>query len=123
MVVELSLTLRIHQCPQPCISTDVRFGSKADIAIRPRHVRFTPESGHRLLLRFSPFEAVIQVIQFAADPLREPATISAVSGLRVVVNVSGWAAISYTRPARGGLGTRARSTATLATGCLSRWPF
>ena len=27
-------------------SEDVRFGSKADIASRPRHVRFTPESGH-----------------------------------------------------------------------------
>src|SRR5262249_29986589 len=25
---------------------DVRFGSKADIASVPRHVRFTPESGH-----------------------------------------------------------------------------
>jgi len=26
--------------------THVRFGSKADIAGRSRHVRFTPESGH-----------------------------------------------------------------------------
>jgi hypothetical protein len=25
---------------------DVRFGSKADIALGPRHVRFTPKSGH-----------------------------------------------------------------------------
>jgi hypothetical protein len=25
---------------------DVRFGSKADIALRSRHVRFTPKSGH-----------------------------------------------------------------------------
>jgi hypothetical protein len=25
---------------------DVRFGSKTDIATRPRHVRFTPDSGH-----------------------------------------------------------------------------
>src|SRR5262252_7950108 len=25
---------------------DVRFGSKADIGVRPRNVRFTPESGH-----------------------------------------------------------------------------
>ena len=25
---------------------DVRFGSKADIGARPRHVRFTPKSGH-----------------------------------------------------------------------------
>src|SRR5262249_5991090 len=25
----------------------VRFGSKADISVCPRHVRFTPESGHR----------------------------------------------------------------------------
>jgi hypothetical protein len=27
--------------------TDVRFGSKVDIALGLRHVRFTPESGHR----------------------------------------------------------------------------
>src|SRR5215470_16712263 len=27
----------------------VRFGSKADIGARPRHVRFTPKSGHRLM--------------------------------------------------------------------------
>jgi hypothetical protein len=27
---------------------DVRFGSKADIALGPRHVRFTPKSGHWL---------------------------------------------------------------------------
>ena len=26
---------------------NVRFGSKADIAGRPRHVRFTPISGHQ----------------------------------------------------------------------------
>jgi hypothetical protein len=26
----------------------VRFGSKADIALGPRHVRFTPKSGHQL---------------------------------------------------------------------------
>jgi hypothetical protein len=26
----------------------VRFGSEADIAPAPRHVRFTPESGHQL---------------------------------------------------------------------------
>jgi 6-phosphogluconolactonase (cycloisomerase 2 family) len=26
--------------------THVRFGSKADIALGPRHVRFTPKSGH-----------------------------------------------------------------------------
>jgi hypothetical protein len=26
---------------------DVRFGSKADIALGPHHVRFTPKSGHR----------------------------------------------------------------------------
>ena len=27
---------------------DVRFGSEADIALGPRHVRFTPKSGHQL---------------------------------------------------------------------------
>jgi len=27
-------------------SSDVRFGSKADIGGRPTNVRFTPESGH-----------------------------------------------------------------------------
>jgi hypothetical protein len=28
------------------ILVDVRFGSKADIQVRPRDVRFTPKSGH-----------------------------------------------------------------------------
>ena len=32
---------------QQRVAADVRFGSKADIAARPRNVRFTPESGHR----------------------------------------------------------------------------
>ena len=27
-------------------NADVRFGSLADIGVRPRHVRFTPKSGH-----------------------------------------------------------------------------
>jgi hypothetical protein len=31
--------------PRGC-DTNVRFGSKADIAVRPSNVRFTPESGH-----------------------------------------------------------------------------
>ena len=30
----------------PLRVVDVRFGSLADITTRPRHVRFTPESGH-----------------------------------------------------------------------------
>jgi hypothetical protein len=29
------------------IGAHVRFGSKADVANHRRHVRFTPESGHR----------------------------------------------------------------------------
>src|SRR5215469_3443670 len=29
-------------------TADVRFGSKAEIAARPRNVRFTPKSGHQL---------------------------------------------------------------------------
>src|SRR5262249_16971920 len=32
------------------INLDVRFGLKADIAVRLRNVRFTPNSGHWLLL-------------------------------------------------------------------------
>jgi hypothetical protein len=28
-------------------TADVRFGSEAEIALGPRHVRFTPENGHR----------------------------------------------------------------------------
>jgi hypothetical protein len=32
----------------PLEEGDVRFGSKADIALGSRHVCFTPESGHRL---------------------------------------------------------------------------
>ena len=30
------------------LGRDVRYGSKADIGVRPRDVRFTPNSGHRL---------------------------------------------------------------------------
>src|SRR5262249_41313868 len=33
---------------QQFFETDVRFGSEADIGVGPRHVRFTPESGHWL---------------------------------------------------------------------------
>jgi hypothetical protein len=36
-------------------SADFRFGSKADIALGPRHVRFTPKSGQRGVdVRFVP---------------------------------------------------------------------
>ena len=35
-------------------SCDVRFGSKADICTAKRHVRFTPNSGHRAPLIRSP---------------------------------------------------------------------
>jgi hypothetical protein len=35
-------------------SVNVRFGSDADIAARPRDVRFTPESGHWLRVLGSP---------------------------------------------------------------------
>ena len=63
--------------------------------------------------------AFVAVIQLAVIALREAATICAVvfvrvRGWRTVVNVSGRAVISHTRPARSALGTkaRARSTAT-----------
>jgi hypothetical protein len=36
---------------QQFLAAHVRFGSKADIALGPRHVRFTPESGHSLRRR------------------------------------------------------------------------
>jgi hypothetical protein len=35
-----------HFAQRQFLETDVRDGSKADIALGPRHVRFTPESGH-----------------------------------------------------------------------------
>ena len=35
-----------HNRRQTMIRPDVRFGSKADIAVVPQDVRFTPESGH-----------------------------------------------------------------------------
>ena len=44
-VASKSVTMR--GASQQIWMTDVRFGSKADIALGPRHVRFTPESGHR----------------------------------------------------------------------------
>jgi hypothetical protein len=34
-------------CGQQNEAFHFRFGSKADIEARPRHVCFTPESGHR----------------------------------------------------------------------------
>ena len=37
---------RIRACAKH--APDVRFGSKADIASRLPHVRFTPKSGHRV---------------------------------------------------------------------------
>jgi hypothetical protein len=37
-----------HNRTQLPIRPDVRFGSKADICGAISHVRFTPESGHRL---------------------------------------------------------------------------
>ena len=44
------------------IHADVAFESKADIASGPRHVRFTPESGHRdsnEMIRFVPKPEVV----------------------------------------------------------------
>jgi hypothetical protein len=38
--------LKPASLPQHGRLADVRFGSKADISRRNRHVRFTPESGH-----------------------------------------------------------------------------
>jgi hypothetical protein len=35
-----------HAVTLGCCDPHVRFGSKADICIAKRHVRFTPESGH-----------------------------------------------------------------------------
>jgi len=35
-------------CITANLAADVRFGSKADIAVSPLDVRFTPESGHGL---------------------------------------------------------------------------
>jgi hypothetical protein len=36
----------VHAASRQIWIADVRFGSKADIGARPRHVRFAPESGH-----------------------------------------------------------------------------
>jgi hypothetical protein len=36
---------------------NVRFGSLGDMAARPRHVRFTPNSGHKSGHRFCPLSA------------------------------------------------------------------
>jgi hypothetical protein len=38
--------------------TDVRFGSLADIVQRPRHVRFTPDSGHSPVQVGCPLSAI-----------------------------------------------------------------
>jgi hypothetical protein len=38
--------LTVHAASRQIWITNVRFGSKADIAASPTNVRFTPESGH-----------------------------------------------------------------------------
>jgi hypothetical protein len=40
------------------LSRHVRFGSKADIAARPRHVRYPPQSGHSSARFARPFSAM-----------------------------------------------------------------
>src|SRR6516165_2917607 len=37
----------MHCASRKILTADVRFGSKADIGVRPRDVRFTLKSGHR----------------------------------------------------------------------------
>jgi hypothetical protein len=39
-------TVLLHCASRQILAADVRFGSKADIAVRLRDVRFTRESGH-----------------------------------------------------------------------------
>jgi hypothetical protein len=38
-------------CEEEEEAVNVRFGSLADISVRPRHVRFTPNSGHEIAIR------------------------------------------------------------------------
>ena len=40
------LTGSVYSRNQQNDAANVRFGSKADIASRPRHVRYSPQSGH-----------------------------------------------------------------------------
>jgi hypothetical protein len=52
---------------------NVRFGSKADIALGPRHVRFTPQSGHqKTTLRY-----VCRSSSKLGDVRRNPTRLSA----------------------------------------------
>jgi hypothetical protein len=44
----LEVVGRGHQAQVVEQPTNVRLGSKADITLVPRHVRFTPETGHRV---------------------------------------------------------------------------
>ena len=46
----------------------VRFGSKADIAVHSGHVRFTPESGHRLAAQAYPASLLEGIQLYAAVP-------------------------------------------------------
>src|SRR6516225_7181456 len=55
---------------------DVRFGSKADITTSPRHVRFTPESGHSLALSECPLSQHQQPTSDTAHAMPSPTPIS-----------------------------------------------
>jgi hypothetical protein len=46
---------------------DVRFGSKADICGAPRHVRFTPESGHSRQLETPQKQSVQLIARFGSS--------------------------------------------------------
>jgi hypothetical protein len=47
-----------HFAWQQYSGSNVRFGSKADIGVRPHHVCFTPESGHWLSMSGCPLSRV-----------------------------------------------------------------
>jgi hypothetical protein len=63
-------------------AADVRFGSKADIAFRQRHVCFTPKSGHRLRLSPCPLCAKSRHYDCHAPIISSALTMSACGKVR-----------------------------------------
>src|SRR6516164_7381421 len=65
--IALRCAVQQYQVPDVC------FGSKADIGVRPRDVRFTPESGHQeapLGCRFVPKADICSAVMMSKAPLK-----------------------------------------------------
>ncbi len=100
--------------------TNVWYGSKADIVSRPRHVRFTPDSGRSTMQLECPLCAISGHLRLKA----QLATSSQSGNAQVRIEIAGWiTARAVPEPeesrdeqggGRGGRGGRSRSGLRLA---------